>query len=701
MGKRRGTLIALLAAVLAARPDPAAAYIGPGAGFAFLGSFVFILGGLLFALAVLLTLPARLLARRIRSRRRRAAAKVGRVVIVGFDGMDPELAEAFMAEGKLPNLARLARDGSYARLGTTNPPISPVAWSTFMTGSDPGKHAIFDFLRREPGGYLPGLSSADIRPPRRSIRLGPYRIPIGKPRIRMLRRGVPFWKTLGEHGVPAAVLKVPITFPPERFRGLLLSGLCTPDLKGSQGTFAFYTNGDRGRNVRTGGYAVRLEGPGPVFETAVSGPRNPFRDDGDLSIPMRITVDAARRSARLRIGAETFEIAEGELSDWIPLTFRAPFGVKVRGIAQAYLRSAAPAVELYLSPVQIDPERPSLPVSHPVAYSVYLAKVLGPFATLGLPQDTWALNEGVLTDEAFLEQAYRIHDWLEAAFFHTLAQVREGLVCCVFDTTDVIQHEFWRYIAPGHPALRGGGASGGGVIEDLYRRMDALVGRLRERLGPRDLLLILSDHGFKLFSRGFNLNSWLVRNGYLVLRDGAAVCGEWFEGVDWSRTRAYALGLAGLFLNRRGREPRGIVERGDAAALKAELSGKLAGLVDGEKGATAIAAVYDAAEIYSGPYAAEGPDLIIGYAPGWRVSWESVTGRATEEIFIDNEKAWSADHCIDHRFVPGVFFCSGRIASSSPHLRDIAPTVLDLFGVAPPASMDGAPLGVAAAEGRP
>jgi predicted AlkP superfamily phosphohydrolase/phosphomutase len=558
-----------------------------------------------------------------------------------------------------------------------------------MTGVNPGKHAIFDFLRRDAKSYLPGLSSADISTSSRSLRLGKLKIPIGKPTIRMLRKSVPFWTVLGDSGVPSVILKVPITFPPEKFRGLLLSGLCAPDIKGSQGTFAFYTNRERFEASFTGGYLVILEGPGPIFDTRVSGPKNPFREEDELRIPMRITVDVAGKAARLRVGEERICLKEGMLSEWVPLTFCAPLGVKIRGIAQFFLKRTSPHVELYLSPIHIDPEKPSLPLSHPVAYSVYLAKVLGPYATLGLPQDTWALNEKVLTDEAFLEQTYRIHDRLEEIFFHSMRQVKRGFLCCVFDTTDVIQHEFWRYLEDGHPALRGCEGRKPLVIEELYTRMDGLVGRVRERLRPGDALVIMSDHGFKLFSRCVNLNTWLCRNGYLALKDGAATCGDWFAGVDWGKTRAYALGLSCLYLNLRGRESGGIVEPEEAAALRVELIRKLTGLRDDEKKAAAISAVYDSREIYQGPYTAEGPDLIVGYHPGYRAAWESVTGRVTSEVFSDNEKAWSADHCIDHRFVPGVLFCDRKIAASEPHLQDIAPTVLDLFGIEPPSYMDG------------
>ncbi len=675
-------------------PSSALGYIGPGAGFAFLSSFIFILGGILLAIVVLLTLPVRLCVRKLRSKKALSAARVGRLIIVGLDGLDPELAVSYMNEGKLPNLSAMRREGCFSPLRTTNPPISPVAWSSFMTGVNPGKHNIFDFLSRNAKTYMPSLSSAEIAETARSVGLGRWQLPIGKPRIKMLRKSVPFWKILGEHGVPSIVLKVPITFPPERFKGLLLSGLCTPDLKGSQGTFAFYTDAASHETSYTGGFLVRLDGHGPVYDAFISGPRDPFKPDRDLRIPLRIMVDGEGKTATLTIGRAKWTLREGEMTDWIRLKFKAGLATTITGIAHFFLKRTTPSLELYLSPIHIDPEKPALPVSHPLIYSVYLSKIAGPFATLGLPQDTWALNEKVLTDDAFLQQTYRMHAELEEIFFRSMAQVNRGVLCCVFDATDAIQHEFWRYLDTGHPALPEGQPSRPSIIADLYARMDELVGRVRKQLSPGDVLVVLSDHGFKTFRRGVNVNAWLHKNGYLSMKDNATTCGEWFKGVDWRKTKAYALGLSGIYLNLKGREAEGLVDPRDAEAIKREIAGKIQGLKDERSGDTPIAAVYDTREIYRGPYAENAPDLIVGYRPGYRASWESVTGRVGAEVIEDNERAWSADHCIDHRFVPGVLFCNRRIGSSAPHIQDIAPTVLDLFGIAPPVYMDGKVLGV-------
>jgi predicted AlkP superfamily phosphohydrolase/phosphomutase len=313
------------------------------------------------------------------------------------------------------------------------------------------------------------------------------------------------------------------------------------------------------------------------------------------------------------------------------------------------------------------------------------------------------LNEAVIDEDAFLQQAHDIDDERQRMFFAALDRLRQGCLVCVFDATDRIQHMFWRYLEPGHPALRGRNGAGqtgqaavaapgahAGAIQHIYERNDALVGRVLDRMRDGDMLMVLSDHGFTSFRRGVNLNAWLARHGYLALQDGASGTAEWFEGVDWSRTRAYALGLSGLFLNIAGREAQGMVHPGaEAAALKAELMAKLGGLVDDDTRDVAIVELFDTAKIYHGPYLDNAPDLVVGYNAGYRVSWDCATGIVAGPVFEDNTKAWSGDHCVDPRLVPGVFFCSHGIDRDDPTLLDIAPTTLRLFGIEPPPYMEG------------
>jgi len=256
---------------------------------------------------------------------------------------------------------------------------------------------------------------------------------------------------------------------------------------------------------------------------------------------------------------------------------------------------------------------------------------------------------------------------------------------------------FWRYLdgnfqgADGHPTIERTNA-----IRDLYKSNDALLGEILDRLEPDDVLMAISDHGFSAFRRGVNLNVWLQREGYLTLDDNHDDAAEWLTGVDWSRTKAYCLGLAGMYLNIRGREERGIVQPGsEAESLKAEIADRLKGLIDPETGEISIREAFDTAELYDGPYLENAPDLLIGYNAGYRASWDAATGVVAGAVFTENVKAWSGDHCIDPRLVPGVFFCNRRVDVDEPSLIDIAPTALRLFGVAPPSYMEGRSLEVA------
>jgi len=693
---RRAIFLALACLLL---PSAAAAYVGPGAGFAVLSSFLTLLLAFFYAFLALLTWPLRQLWRLRRGRKAYRKARVERVVIVGFDGMDPELAARWMRQGKLPHLARLAKSGTFRTLATTHPPISPVAWSTFLTGVNPGKHNIYDFLSRDRHTYLPYLSSAQVMGPRHRLRLGRRSIPFGRPEIKALRKSKPFWQYLGEAGVFSSVIRVPVTFPPEPFSGVLLSGMCVPDLRGSQGTFSFYSSREGVGGKQEGGILLPLVMEGDAWRGELTGPENPFPEDGrrDLTLPLRIRPDAARRRAEVEIDGQRVTLRQGQYSDWIALRFRAGFGVNAQGICRMYLKSVQPDLELYVTPVQIDPRRPALPISHPLAYSVYLGKLQGPFSTLGLAEDTWALNHGALDDPAFLDQCYQIHAEREQMFFDALEKTRRGACICVFDITDRIQHMFWRHLEPSQPAASPSAVGAheppdAGVIETLYQRMDALVGKVLDRAGPEALVLVVSDHGFKSFRRGFNLNAWLLREGYLALVSGSTVSEEWFRQVDWQRTRAYGMGLNGIYLNLAGRERHGIVQPGEEAdALLAELREKLRGITDPANGQVAVREVFDTREVYSGPYRENAPDLLVGYVAGYRAAWESVNGSVMGEVFLDNTRPWSGDHCIDPHDVPGVLFANRPILGDGHSIADVAPTILQLFGLPVPRHMDGKP----------
>jgi predicted AlkP superfamily phosphohydrolase/phosphomutase len=686
-------ILLLLACILASlhhhSGETQLAYIGPGAGFAFLGSFLTIIAGFFLSIVSLLSWPFRMAWRLLRRRKGFRNARVRKIIFLGLDGLDPRLTEQFMSEGKLPNLLRLKEHGSYSRLRTTFPSLSPVAWSTFATGVNPAKHNIFDFLNRSLRTYVPQLSSAHVNKPRRMMRIGRWHIPLSRPAIDMRRRSQPFWKLLGDQNIGSTIIRVPITFPPDKFNGRQLSAMATPDLKGTQGSFSFFTT-RLGEASYEGGNRYPLKRTGDAFEGQLEGPEDTLRESGEpLRIPFRIDKNGNEQVWTMRIGTKAVTLRPGVYSPWTKLVFRAGPGFNVRGIARFLVTETEPEFSLYVSPIQIDPEKPALPVSHPSFYAAYLAKLFGSFSTLGMAEDTWALNEGVISEQNFLDQAYLLMNEREAMFRNALEKTRRGVVACVFDTSDRIQHMFYRYLHPDGNS----GAEYGRTIEEMYQKMDNLVGFASSHVDEKTVLFVLSDHGFCSFRRGINLNSWLRDNGYLALQDGAHESGPYFRGVDWQRTKAYAVGLAGLYLNVKGREAGGIVAPGEEAEkLKRELIERLANLFDDEQNQVGIRTVYATSDLYKGPYAAEAPDLIVGYNDGYRISWDAAVGQVSARVFEDNRKAWSGDHCVDPNLVPGVLFSNRKMKAEDPGIEDMAPTALSLFGLEPPRWMEGRPL---------
>jgi len=683
-----------IAACLLATGTPAQAYIGPGAGIALLGSFAVVFVTIIIAVALVLTWPFRTLYRMLR-RRGQGRPWIKRLIVVGFDGQDPTITERLLAEGKLPNFQKLADMGCYSRLRTTYPSISPVAWSSFSTGVEPSKHRMFDFLEPDRKTYLPLLASTRIGEVTRFLKLGRFRIPLQKPEIRLTRGSKAFWSILGESNTWSTVLRVPITFPPEKFYGAQLSAMCTPDLLGTQGTFFLFSTRPGGEKFKEGGARHTLRKNGGSYVSTLEGPENSFLEGNPpLKLPVEVRPDPDGRRARLSVGDQEVDLEVGQLSDWVSLVFPAAPGVKVHGLTRMMITEMDEHISVYMTPLNIDPENPAMPISHPSFYSTYLAKRIGPFATLGLAEDTWALNEGVIDDDTFLKLTYDIDRERKDMFWSSLERQRAGTLTCVFDATDRIQHMFWRYTEKGHPAARGKDPGPNrDAIEKHYLHNDAFVGEILNEVRDDDLLIVLSDHGFTSFRRGVNLNAWLLANGYLKLKDGADGSAEWLRDVDWSGTKAYALGLAGLFLNVKGREGEGIVEAGEEAQeLKKELISRLNGLRDEEKDAIGIREVFDTPGLYQGPYVRDAPDLLLGYDHGYRASWDCATGVVSGPIFEDNTKAWSGDHTVDPRLVPGVLFCNHAIDADDPGLIDMAPTVLRLFGRTPPPHMDGKPL---------
>ncbi|MEZ6015363.1 MAG: alkaline phosphatase family protein [Planctomycetota bacterium] len=679
---RLGFAAATLTALSA---QPALAYIGPGAGFAAAGSVLVLLGTFLMAIGIILLWPLKAVVKLV-ARRGAGKAKVKRVVVIGLDGFDPELAKRY-AE-RMPNLAKLEAQGCHTPLATSLPSISPVAWSTFATGVDASRHNIYDFLTRDPCSYMPVLSSTDTRTVPRHLNLGFAEVPFGQRAVyKLLQKSQPFWKLLGAQHVWSSIVRVPITWPPQKFKnGTLLSGMCVPDLQGTQGSFSFYTDREEMLGAATGGQRFRVVRRENAIESNLKGPAG--KDKHPMKSPFRVAQGDDGRFA-ITVGSETTRVGLAEYTPWMEVPFDG-----VQGIARLrVMRWDAAGVEVYVTPIHIDPEAPAMPLSHPFVYSIYLAKMLGKYATLGLAEDTWALNERVIDEAAFLEQAYIIFDERKAQLWDVLDKTSKGFVTVVFDTTDRVSHMFYRYLEPDHPANAGKDTTQFvDTIPELYARADGLIGEVMAKLDsdPDTVLMVISDHGFCSFQRGVNVNAWLRDEGYLVLKDGATTSGDWFEKVDWEKTRAFTLGLTGIFINRKGRERLGQVEKGpELDALCHEIKRKLEALVDPKSGQKVVHEVFLTREVQDGPYADMAPELLVGYERGFRHSWDCAVGAVSRDTFTDNTKSWSGDHCVDPRLVPGVFWSNRKIAVNDPSLADIAPTVLDLFGVEAPGYMKG------------
>jgi predicted AlkP superfamily phosphohydrolase/phosphomutase len=681
----RPVFLAALAAVLLAAP--ASAYIGPGAGFAAAGSVLILLGTFLLAFGIVLIWPLKAVVR-LFVRGGKARPKVKRLIVVGLDGFDPELAEQFAAQGVMPNFDRLAKEGCFHRLGTACPSISPVAWSSYATGVDASRHNIYDFLTRDPCNYLPVLSSTDIRSLPRTLNLGFARVPLGqKTMYRILQKSQPFWKLLGASGVWSSIIRVPITFPPQKFKnGTLLSGMCVPDLQGTQGSFSFYSTKER-KGAHTGGQQYQVRFKDGRVESKLTGP--PGKDGHSMKCPFTAQFDSAVGRITFMVGSQKATVGVQEYTPWLTIPFDS-----CTGIARFYVQSwSGGEVEIYVTPINIDPNAPAMPISHPFVYSIYLAKMMGPYATLGLAEDTWALNERVIDEDAFLKQSWLIFEERKKMLWDVLDRTRRGFVTVVFDTSDRISHMFYRYLDPSHPANQGKDIERHRhALRDTYAKMDSLIGEVRAKIGEdrETILMVISDHGFCNFRRGVNLNTWLKQEGYLVLKDGHSTSGDWFAHVDWEKTRAFTLGLTGIFINRKGREAKGTVEPGPALDLLcAEIKEKLERLVDPQTGERVVNEAFLTQHIHGGPYADMAPEILVGYRRGFRHSWDCATGAVAAAIFSDNTKSWSGDHCVDPRLVPGVFWCNRKIGVDDPNLLDLAPTALDLFGVQIPPYMQG------------
>ena len=734
-----------------------------------------------------------------------AQAQRPKVILLGFDGVSADRCEKLMTDGHLPNLVALGRAGGYARLTPSNPAQSPVSWATIETGVNPGVHGIFDFLRRKPNRKRDGIEVSiglgeEIDPPtpvldwyvraglvgaagavggaagigvvfalwageRRKRRpkgllqgtatgaaalfacamhLVLAWVPTEMKFARNLRSGDAIWSRLDKAGVRAIALEAPLSFPAdEMHEGCCQSGLGTPDLAMTWGTYSLWTD-DAAGSTRTemGGLTFFVEPGATSFDLVLHGPKNPLADKarvgaaldeagvernkrlaawdwtegrrrasetreellgraGSLCVKLAAQVDRGR-SVRLTTPEQAqVTLVPGVWSDLVPVIFRVSPIVKVNGLVRFLLESAGGApkadgtpwtpLSIFVSPVQMDPAHltPNMQIASPMEFAPQLAEKNGAFETMGWPEMNNAVKDDTIADRAFLDHVSLVRTSRERRFLQQLARNDWDFLFGMFSEPDRVQHALYRHVdekSPRHDAKVA--AEFAGEIDQSYVEMDRFVGEVIRRAPPGTRIFVCSDHGFAPFRRGVNLNNFLMKIGKQV-RTGPAGGKSMFDmqglSLDWEHSPAYAIGLGNLYLNRVGREPLGCVKDEDAEKQLAEIEAALLALRD-KDGAKVVHRVYRGKDLFHGPRAGDAPDLVIGFEWGYRVSWQNCLGSLDTDVITDNTFRWSGDHCsVDPELVQGVFFSSLPIeTTSTPNVIDVAPTVLSLYGVTPP-----------------
>ena len=604
-------------------------------------------------------------------------AAAPRLIVIGVDGMDPVFLENHWSS--LPNLNRLRQEGDFKRLATTIPPQSPVAWSSVITGMDPGGHGIFDFVHRNPATRAPMQSMSEITEPTHTLSIGPYVVPLAGGGVRPMRTGRAFWQLLSEHGVPAKVIRMPANFPPADCEAESLAGMGTPDLTGSNGTFSYFTDDPaETRKEAFGGHIGQINVVHGRAVLRIEGPPNSLRKDHAVStIDLTVHPDPAAPVARFDLDAQRIVLRQGEWSGFLHASFPLIPGLKsAAGIFRLYLKQVHPNLSIYVSPVNIDPQDPALPISTPAPYSRQLADSLGPYYTQGIAEDTSAYRAGVLSKDEFLMQSKRVLADSLRMFRYELDRFSGGLLFYYFSSVDQNAHMLW-------------GRYDDDLLE-IYRAMDQAIGEAMLKAGADTRLVVMSDHGFARFDRAVHLNTFLMQNGFLTLDDPRNVGDEEvFAHVDWTRTVAYAMGLNGIYISQEGRENGGIVPPEDKQLVADKIAGRLKEFKDPVTGENVVDEVYFPETSFKGRNLKYSPDIFVGFRRGFRASWQTALGAVPKLTVEDNTQAWIADHCMASNQVPGVILSNRKISLAAPQLVDVTATVLNEFGIPKPAAMIG------------
>jgi len=615
------------------------------------------------------------------------SAKPRRVLVIGADGADPTLLRRLMSAHKLPNLASLCEQGSWGPLRTTFPPVSPVAWTTCLTGVPAASHGIRDFVTKAPNSYLPTIGLYEVRS-------GEGGIPSYKSR----RRIPTIAKAASAAGRTVYVLKVPGTFPPEPCRGGMLAGFGMPDLLGTFGVSLWFTTAPKRKIAQApegadlvhpltplpgGGWRGSLAGPGGTKQELVVRRRG-----GEV----RLYLGRAAQQPCAVLGPGTW-------SNWVRIGYDLPGRGRVEGMCRFKLVSLGPETEIYATAVQCTPDAPLYSLAEPAGFARRIEELVGPYATLGMPSDMDGVRRGVVDLDTFLEDAYANWEQQVEMTLRLMDAGGEGgaawdLIVTHLFTVDNVQHLFWHCQDPSHPGFSPEVlARYGGEIERAYRWLDQQVGRLIQHAPPDTAVLVVSDHGGAPVYRFVYLNAWLRDHGYLAPRENVP------EGkaarLDWDRTRAAMYGTGAIWLNVQGRDPRGIVPAGAAyGALRHEIASALTSWRDPETGQPVIKRVLAGSEVFGDQ--PDGPDLVVALERGYGLGRGEGLGRVanTREWVIPNRSPWSGGHEGPYlpADIPGVYVL-GRCGSPSgvpqPGLADVAATVLRLLQVDAPPWMSG------------
>lgn len=622
------------------------------------------------------------------------SASKEKVIILGIDGMDPNLLKKFISEGKMPNFEKAIKNGYFSPLGTTIPPQSPVAWASFITGMHPGKHGIFDFVHRDASTFSPFLSTSKSSDSGTNLKIGNWKIPLKSGKVELLRRGTPFWKYLKDNNIYSTMFRVPANFPVVDKDTTALSGMGTPDLLGTYGTFTVFAEKEpKLISELSGGRVVKLSSPTYTFKTFIEGPDNSFKVKKENSkIDFIISKDPENKIVKLNIQDKIYILEEGEWSPWISLDFElCPIIGSVKGIVRFYVQKVQPDLQIYMTPINVDPTEPTLPLCYPQDYSKNLAKKVGNFYTQGFPEDTKALSTGIFSYDEFFDQGKKVLKENLELFDSEFKNFNDGVFFFYFTSIDQNSHMLLHLMDKNH-ILYNPKASDKlkNSMRFYYEEMDKVLEKTMKKVDKHTTLIVMSDHGFAPFYREFNLSTWLVKNGFTAVTDeNKFYDSEFYDYVDWEKTRFYAMGINSIYLNLEGREVHGIVKKEDAEKVKQDLILALEKIIDPKTGRHVITKAYDVAKSFHSSFKDIAPDIIVGYNLGFRISDAACLGKFPKEIFRDRTNKWAADHCMDPSHVPGVLLTNKKTKKENPHIVDLAPSILALYGIETPKDMDG------------